>query len=182
MPSHYLNQCWNTVNWILRNKLQWDFNRKSNIFKKMHLKTSGKCWSFCLDLSVLKNSFTSNSNAVTLEQRWLPITHSNTSTCHILKYIFWDGNFLIVNTISLEYFTGCWHLPSDKMIDQHATSHYLNQCWPRCLTSNGNIRPQRVNPSHTYYEILHANRINNMSVDSLAPFIAKPSAAMILTM
>ena len=31
-PSHYLNQCWNIVNWTLRNKFQWNFNRSSNIF------------------------------------------------------------------------------------------------------------------------------------------------------
>ena len=31
-PSHYLNQCWNIVNWTFRNKLQWNFNRNSNIF------------------------------------------------------------------------------------------------------------------------------------------------------
>ena len=31
-PSHYLNQCWNIVNWTLRNKLQWNLNRNSNIF------------------------------------------------------------------------------------------------------------------------------------------------------
>ena len=31
-PSHYLNQCWNIVNWTLRNKLQWNFNRTSYIF------------------------------------------------------------------------------------------------------------------------------------------------------
>ena len=24
MPSHFLNQCWNIVNWTLRNKLQWN--------------------------------------------------------------------------------------------------------------------------------------------------------------
>ena len=30
--GHYLNQCWNIVNWTLRNKLQWKFNRNSNIF------------------------------------------------------------------------------------------------------------------------------------------------------
>ena len=30
--SHYLNQCWNIVNWTLRNKLQWNLNRNSNIF------------------------------------------------------------------------------------------------------------------------------------------------------
>ena len=28
----YLNQCWNIVNWTLRNKLQWNFNRNSYIF------------------------------------------------------------------------------------------------------------------------------------------------------
>ena len=31
-PSHYLNQCWNIVNWTPRNKLQWNVNRNSNIF------------------------------------------------------------------------------------------------------------------------------------------------------
>ena len=30
-PCHYLNQCWHIVNWTLRNKLQWNFNRNSNI-------------------------------------------------------------------------------------------------------------------------------------------------------
>ena len=34
MPSHYLNQCWNIVNWSLGNKLQWNFNRNSNIFSQ----------------------------------------------------------------------------------------------------------------------------------------------------
>ena len=29
---HYLNQCWNIVNWTFRNKLQWNFNRNLNIF------------------------------------------------------------------------------------------------------------------------------------------------------
>ena len=31
-PSHYLHQCWNIVNWALRNKLQWDLNWNSYIF------------------------------------------------------------------------------------------------------------------------------------------------------
>ena len=30
--SHYLNQCWNIVNWTIGNKLQWNFNRNENIF------------------------------------------------------------------------------------------------------------------------------------------------------
>ena len=31
-PSHYLNQCWNIVNWTLGNKLQWKPNRNLYIF------------------------------------------------------------------------------------------------------------------------------------------------------
>ena len=31
-PSHYLNQCWNIVNWTNRNKLQWSRNRNTYIF------------------------------------------------------------------------------------------------------------------------------------------------------
>ena len=31
-PSHYLNQCWNIVSLTLKNKLQWNVNRNSNIF------------------------------------------------------------------------------------------------------------------------------------------------------
>ena len=36
MPSHYLNQCWNIVNWTLRNKLQWNFNPNSYIFIQLN--------------------------------------------------------------------------------------------------------------------------------------------------
>ena len=31
-PSHYLNQCWNTINCTLGNKLQWNLNRNLLIF------------------------------------------------------------------------------------------------------------------------------------------------------
>ena len=32
MPSHYLNQCCNIVNWTLGNEIRWNFNRNSYIF------------------------------------------------------------------------------------------------------------------------------------------------------
>ena len=56
VPSHYLNQCWNIVNWTLRNKLQW--NSKIEIlkfsFKKMHLKVLCAKWRpFGLSVQVL---------------------------------------------------------------------------------------------------------------------------------
>ena len=30
--SIYLNQCWNIVNWTVRNKFQWNFDKKLHIF------------------------------------------------------------------------------------------------------------------------------------------------------
>ena len=58
-PSHYLNQCWSIVNWTLRNKRQWNFNRNSYVsFKKMHLKMlPAKWWPFCLSLNLLNGKF-----------------------------------------------------------------------------------------------------------------------------
>ena len=32
MPSYYLNQHWPVVNWTLRNKLQWNWNRNTKLF------------------------------------------------------------------------------------------------------------------------------------------------------
>ena len=32
MPSHYLNQCWDIVNWTLKNKLQWNLNQNTKLF------------------------------------------------------------------------------------------------------------------------------------------------------
>ena len=32
VPSHYLNQCWNIVNWTLKKKKQLNFNSNWNIF------------------------------------------------------------------------------------------------------------------------------------------------------
>ena len=32
MPSHYLNQCWNIINWTLGNKLQWILHWNLYIF------------------------------------------------------------------------------------------------------------------------------------------------------
>ena len=56
-PSHYLSQCWNTVNWILRtNFSEILIGIQIFSFKKIHLKmSSGKWRPSCLSLNVLKN-------------------------------------------------------------------------------------------------------------------------------
>ena len=49
VQSHCLNQCWLTINWTLRNKLQWNSNQNAELFiYKIHLKmSSAKWWPFC---------------------------------------------------------------------------------------------------------------------------------------
>ena len=52
VPSHYLSQCWNIVNWIPRKNILIEIDIFS--FKKIHLKmSSGRWWPFCLGHSVL---------------------------------------------------------------------------------------------------------------------------------
>ena len=55
MPCYYLNQCWHTVNWNLRNKLQENFIQyfsQKKIYSKM---SSAKCQSFFLGPNVLSS-------------------------------------------------------------------------------------------------------------------------------
>ena len=42
-PRHYLNQCWNIVNWTLGNKLQWNFNRNYSSFIQENVFESAVC-------------------------------------------------------------------------------------------------------------------------------------------
>ena len=52
-PSHYLNQCWNIVNWTLGNKIQLNFNWNSNIFIQENAYENVVCEmaSICLGLN-----------------------------------------------------------------------------------------------------------------------------------
>ena len=54
-PSHYQNQCWNIVNWTLRNNFsEILIGIQTSSFKKMHLKMSSAKWRpFCLGLNKL---------------------------------------------------------------------------------------------------------------------------------
>ena len=57
-PSHYLNQCWNVVNWTLRNELKWILIEIQTFsFKIMHMKMSSAKWRpFYLGLNALTHS------------------------------------------------------------------------------------------------------------------------------
>ena len=48
VPSHYLNQCWHIVNWILRKKLQWNaYQNSSSFIQEDAFKNIAKGRPFC---------------------------------------------------------------------------------------------------------------------------------------
>ena len=52
-PSHCLNQCWNFVDYTLRNKFQWTFNRNSYILSEENAFENYICEMFCFSFNVL---------------------------------------------------------------------------------------------------------------------------------
>ena len=90
VPSHYLNQCWLIVEWILRNKLQWNSNQNTKLF----IHENWKC---------LQNG----SHFVQEEMRQVDqyYTSSKQTVCIILgmySIFYWD--------ITLLFKGGCLHL------------------------------------------------------------------------
>ena len=98
-PSHYLNQCWVIINWILRNKLQRNFNQSMKFsFTSMHLKMSPATWRpFCSgedELSVAQRVFFQGIVMLRPSDAYITVTSSNghifrvmgplwgESTCH----------------------------------------------------------------------------------------------------
>ena len=80
-PSHYLNQCWNIVHWILRNTLQWNFNSNSIIFILKNMPSAN--WQpFCLSLCVKEKEIHDHLYCIN-EANWL---------CYISKCLDLEQN------------------------------------------------------------------------------------------
>ena len=118
-PSHYLNQCWNIVNSTLRNKLQWNFNRNSNIFIQENAFESVVCETAV----ILSRPQCVNANSVDIPKR--------TQTIHkrdaiITNHSFFIDHYLLF--ISFSYFlklpSGPGH-PSGSQVSHHLHSNAL---------------------------------------------------------
>ena len=91
-PSHHLNQCWNIVNWTIRNKLKWNFNLNSNIFIQRNTFESVVCemvaissWSQCVNEWRVP-TYTSPTILGYPKQKWLTILTYNSHA--IISEIF----------------------------------------------------------------------------------------------
>ena len=104
-PSHYLNQCWDIIDWILRNKLQWNFNQNSYIFiqENAFKLSSGKCRPFCLGLNVLNGAWIWSS---------LRLQMSHQETQYWLKtWICFPSSFAAIQWFC-DTFANRWHHPN----------------------------------------------------------------------
>ena len=113
-PSHYLNQCWNIVNWTLGSKLQWDFNRNSNIFIEENTFENAVCemWFIssgpqCVNLhySYLLQMTYSNTYF------WMKIKNSKMICC-TLHGVIPGQPFCITGPLCKESVSGYWWNPS----------------------------------------------------------------------
>ena len=121
-PSHYLNQCWDIVNWTLRNKLQWTLNRNSNLFiQENHLKVSSAKWRpFCVGLNELKAYWTICHHWVRSRKGDNPLPDPVLTTMY--------GTILVsLGLIELS------HLPLDKMAAISLTTFSNAFSWMKSL-------------------------------------------------
>ena len=138
-PSHYLNQCWNIVNWILRNKLQWNFNRNSNIFIQENALENVVCemasilsrpqcvnpsheskvlWLLCWDSKLW---FSPNQTIIFLFRIRNPLQYVSRETVWYVNSLWSREAIWQHGTMSILAQVMAWCLM--------APSHYLNQCW-----------------------------------------------------
>ena len=166
-PNHYLNQWWNIVNWTLRNKLQWNFNRNSNIFIQENALENVVCeMASILSLPQCVNNRHSISKAVS----WpYPIASRH-------KVISLDHNWHWSNSLDMSMIhiaVNTKTLWASTCLLLHNTEY---QCYRFC-TAFHNITLNIMNNG-----ISHKQQVKIMTANGLAPSISNASAVTILTL
>ena len=117
--SHYLTQCWNSVNWTLGKWLQWNFNWNSYIF---------------IEENALENVVCKMA-AILFQLQCVNTLRPRRNRCHfaddIFKCIFLNENVLNSIRISLKFIPKgpinnipalvqimAWHRPGDKPLSE----------------------------------------------------------------
>ena len=124
MPRHYLNQCWIILNWTLRNNLQWNLNRPSNISIQENAFESVVCETVAILCLVTVEQ--SNSLLLLYPACLQPSQH--TMVCFVHVYLkdgisrlnmmtSSNGNIFRVTGLLCGEFTGYRWIPLTKAID-----------------------------------------------------------------
>ena len=100
VPSHYLKQCWVSINWTLRNKLQWNFNWNTNLFIHENASENTVC-----------------KMAAILSRR----DELSTSKCHCIRCGFLSQMASNVESISMS-----WHHHATKPVRPSAANPIMH--------------------------------------------------------
>ena len=157
-PSHYLNQCWLTTQDVLLHLTESNFTRITHELNQLYV---FRDYIFEITTTSLRGQEV-KITATNPRGQWV-----NTSGTHELNSLapgrsWHDFKKVIFNLVSLigifksSYDNILRWMPQGLTDDnstlvqvmawcQQATSHYLNQCWPRSPAPYGVPRPQWVN-------------------------------------
>ena len=107
-PSHYLNQCWNIVNWSITNKLQWNFNCKYYIFIQENAFKNVGC-----EMSAILSQpqCVKKPGYSTQRQQRMPSVHTVflSSVCQLSQPFPWQPiGFRAINTRGLYFISTLW--------------------------------------------------------------------------
>ena len=124
---HYLNLCWNIVNWTLRNRFQWNVNQNSNIFIEENMFENVICrwWPFCLGPNVL--------NHQSLDGHHTEWVVANFKTIFLNENI-WVLLQILLNIMKFDYFH-----------DKSALVYMMAWCW---ICNKPQSQPMRKHICH----------------------------------
>ena len=97
VPSHYLNQRWNIVNWTLGNKLQWNPNRNSDHFIQENAFENVVC-----ETAAILSRPKCVKPPLKLEHGWLITSHRKPwmwLLIHKLTYSYISGEIFVCGTV-----------------------------------------------------------------------------------
>ena len=154
----HLNQCWHSINWTFWNKFQWNSKQNKTIINQENEFENAVCkMAAIFKIAAILQTTCSNSFS------WMKICFGLNVLTHwplgdpyvIFKSVIFNLALLIA-IFKSSYDDVLRWMPQDLTDDKstlvqvmawcrQATSHYLNQCWPRSPTPNGVTRPQWVN-------------------------------------
>ena len=122
MPSQYLNQWWNIVNWTIRNKFQWNFYSYLNIFVKEN--------AFENVVSEMAASL-SWSQCVNCLLHWTTVYHIRRVHGWVLCMSWLYYQFLSIHVIKLYIFHMVALLVQCQWIDPSHNSHNVSDKYPK---------------------------------------------------
>ena len=136
-PSHYLNQCWNIVNCTHGNKLQWNFNRNSNIFIEENTFENVVCEMLFISSRPQCVNSLSHGRFIKESKMWILNENFWQHSLHIFCEILWDWFQWAWVNILFRQWLGTIRVP----FYQHGlflipvwTSNYMsNEVWVKLL-------------------------------------------------